>query len=60
MTFDIVTIFPKMVEAGLAEGVVGRARTSGLLDVVVHDLRSFTTDKITSSTTCRLAAGRGW
>ena len=45
MTFDIVTIFPKMVEAGLTEGVVGRARTSGLLDVVVHDLRSFTTDK---------------
>jgi len=43
--FDIVTIFPKMVEAGLAEGVVGRARTSGLLDVVIHDLRSFTTDK---------------
>ena len=45
MTFDIVTIFPKMVEAGLAEGVVGRARTSGLLDVVVHDLRAYTTDR---------------
>ena len=45
MTFDIVTIFPKMVEAGLTEGVVGRARTSGLLDIVVHDLRSYTTDK---------------
>lgn len=45
MTFDIVTIFPKMVEAGLAEGVVGRARTSGLLDIVVHDLRSYTSDK---------------
>ena len=34
-----------MVEAGLAEGVVGRARTSGLLDIVVHNLRDFTTDK---------------
>ncbi len=45
MTFDIVTIFPRMVEAGLAEGVVGRARTSGLLDIVVHDLRAYTTDK---------------
>ena len=43
--FDIVTIFPRMVEAGLAEGVVGRARTSGVLDVVVHDLRAFTTDR---------------
>jgi tRNA (guanine37-N1)-methyltransferase len=45
VTCDIVTIFPKMVEAGLAEGVVGRARTSGLLDIGVHDLRSYTTDK---------------
>ena len=34
-----------MVDAGLAEGVVGRARSSGLLDIVVHNLRDFTTDK---------------
>ena len=34
-----------MVEAGLAEGVVGRARTSGLIDIVVHNLRDYTTDK---------------
>lgn len=45
MTFDVVTIFPAMVEAGLAEGVVGRARERGVLDVVVHDLRRFTTDR---------------
>ncbi len=45
MKVDIVTIFPRMVEAGLAEGVVGRARTGGLLDIVVHNLRDFTTDK---------------
>lgn len=45
MTADIVTIFPTMVEAGLAEGVVGRARARGLLDIVVHDLRGFTTDR---------------
>ena len=42
---DVITIFPRMVEAGLAEGVVGRARTAGLLDIVVHNLRDFTTDK---------------
>jgi tRNA (guanine37-N1)-methyltransferase len=43
--FDIVTIFPKMVEAGLAEGVVGRARARGVFDVALHDLRGFTTDR---------------
>jgi len=45
MTFDLVTIFPRMVEAGLAEGVVSRGRERGLLDIVVHDLREFTTDR---------------
>ena len=45
MKVDIVTIFPRIVEAGLAEGVVGRAIAAGLLDVRVHDLRRFTTDR---------------
>jgi tRNA (guanine37-N1)-methyltransferase len=42
---DIVTIFPKMVQAPLAEGIVGRAIERGLLDVHVHDLRDHTTDR---------------
>lgn len=45
MKIDIITIFPRMVDAGLAEGVVGRARAAGLLDIVVHNLRDSTTDK---------------
>jgi tRNA (guanine37-N1)-methyltransferase len=45
MKFDIVTIFPRMIEAGLADGVVSRGRESGLLDIAVHDLRDFTTDR---------------
>ena len=45
MRFDIVTIFPRMVEAGIAEGVVGRGVERGLLDVKIHDLREFTTDR---------------
>jgi tRNA (guanine37-N1)-methyltransferase len=45
MKFDIVTIFPRMVEAGLAEGVVHRGIEAGLLDVRVHDLRVHTADR---------------
>jgi tRNA (guanine37-N1)-methyltransferase len=45
VTFDIVTIFPAMVEAALAEGVVGRAVERRLIDVAIHDLRNFTTDR---------------
>src|SRR5262245_17157 len=45
MRIDIVTIFPAMVEQALAAGIVGRAIERGTLDVRVHDLRSFTTDR---------------
>src|SRR5947209_9119255 len=45
MTFDIVTIFPSMVEQPLAAGVLGRAIERGTLDVKVRDLRDFTTDR---------------
>ncbi len=45
MTVDVITIFPAMVEAGLAEGVVGRARASGLVEIRVRDLREYTDDR---------------
>jgi tRNA (guanine37-N1)-methyltransferase len=45
LKFDIVTIFPGMISGALAEGVVGRAVGRGVLDVAVHDLRDFTTDR---------------
>jgi len=45
VTFDVVTIFPRMVEAALVEGVVGRARHGGTIDVRVHDLRDYTDDR---------------
>jgi tRNA (guanine37-N1)-methyltransferase len=45
MQFDIVSIFPGMLRAPLAEGVVGRAIGRGVIDVGIHDLRDFTTDR---------------
>src|SRR5204862_6110021 len=45
MRIDIVTIFPAMVQAPLAEGIVARAIAAGVIDVRVHDLRDFTTDR---------------
>jgi tRNA (guanine37-N1)-methyltransferase len=45
MRFDIVTIFPAMIEAPLREGVLGRAIAGGIIEVGVHDLRSFTEDR---------------
>jgi tRNA (guanine37-N1)-methyltransferase len=45
LKFDIVTIFPAMFERPMAEGVFGRAAERGTVDVKVHDLRDFTTDR---------------
>jgi tRNA (guanine37-N1)-methyltransferase len=45
LKFDIVTIFPGMVQPMLREGIVARAIERGLIDVAVFDLRDFTTDR---------------
>src|SRR5687767_7518905 len=45
MKFDIVTIFPKTIDAGLSEGVVSRGIGRGLIDMKVHDLRDHAADR---------------
>ena len=45
MKFDIVTVFPRMVNLLFQEGVLGRAVERGVLDVEVHDLRDFSEDR---------------
>jgi tRNA (guanine37-N1)-methyltransferase len=41
---DVVTIFPEWF-AALDVSLIGKARTSGLLDIAVHDLREWTHDR---------------
>jgi len=45
MRIDFVTIFPRMFDPLLAEGVIARGIKQGLVDVRVWDLREFATDK---------------
>lgn len=45
MRFDIITIFPRMFDSVLSAGVLGKALEKGLVEVKVHDLRDFTSDK---------------
>ena len=42
---DVFTIFPGILEGPLRESLLGRAIAAGVLDVHVHDLRTFTTDR---------------
>ena len=45
MRIDIVTLFPGMVEPGLSDSIVGRARERGLVDIRVHNLRDWAPGK---------------
>lgn len=45
MRLDFITIFPRMFDPLLAEGVIARGVKQGQLDIRVHDLRDFTSDK---------------
>jgi tRNA (guanine37-N1)-methyltransferase len=42
---DVITILPALVEGPIAESLLGRAVARELLDIHVHDLRSWTTDR---------------
>ena len=44
MRIDVVSIFPEYL-AALDLSLIGKARQDGLLDLRVHDLRDFTTDR---------------
>ena len=44
MQIEVVTLFPGLIQAGLAAGVVGRAAAGGLLQVGTEDPRSHATD----------------
>ena len=45
MRFDIFTLLPEVFPAYLGASILQRARESGLIQVEVHDIRSFTTDR---------------
>ena len=45
LRIDFVTIFPRMFDAFVAEGVIARGIKQKLLDVRVWDLRDYTTDR---------------
>lgn len=44
MRIDVFTIFPSLVDGFCSESLLGRARTTSLLDLRVHDLRAHATD----------------
>lgn len=45
MRIDIITIFPEMFEGPFSHSIIKRAKNKGLVDIHLHQLRDFSTDK---------------
>ncbi len=45
MRFDIMTLFPELVDHVLGESIIGRAQTSGACTVRTHHIRDYSEDK---------------
>ncbi|RLD36139.1 MAG: tRNA (guanosine(37)-N1)-methyltransferase TrmD [Bacteroidetes bacterium] len=45
MRIDIITVLPELIESPLNHSIVKRAMDKGLVEIIVHNLRDFTTNK---------------
>ena len=45
MRFDIMTLFPELVDRVLSESIIGRAQKSGVIAVKCHNIREYSEDK---------------
>lgn len=45
MKFDIMTLFPELVDFVLGESIIGRAQKSGAITVATHNIRDYSEDK---------------
>ena len=45
MRIDILTVLPEMIEGFFDCSIMARAKKKGLADIVIHNIRDYTTDK---------------
>ena len=45
MRIDILTVVPELLQSPLNESILKRAQRKGLVEIVVHNIRDYTTDK---------------
>jgi tRNA (guanine37-N1)-methyltransferase len=56
---DVLTIFPGIFEGPLRESLLGKAIADGVIDVHVHDIRDFATDKHRTTDDTSFGGGPG-
>lgn len=45
MRFEVLTIFPEIINDYCSKSILGKAQTKGLIEVIPHNFRDFTLDK---------------
>jgi tRNA (guanine37-N1)-methyltransferase len=45
MRIDILTVVPELLASPLGESILARAQKAGLVEIVVHNIRDYTTDR---------------
>lgn len=59
MRFDIMTLFPELVETVLSESIIGRARKAGILEINTYNIRDYSKDKHRRVDDTPYGGGRG-
>ena len=59
MRIDILTVLPELLESPLGHSIVKRARTKGVVEIHVHNLRDFSTDKHRKTDDYAFSGGAG-
>lgn len=45
MRFDVLTLFPELIEQVTGSSIIGRARAAGIIEVNAHNIREYSEDK---------------
>lgn len=45
MRIDIITVLPELLDSPFSHSIIKRARQAGLVEIVLHNLRDYSTDK---------------
>ncbi|PIZ05356.1 MAG: tRNA (guanosine(37)-N1)-methyltransferase TrmD, partial [Flavobacteriales bacterium CG_4_10_14_0_8_um_filter_32_5] len=59
MRIDIITVLPKLLESPLNTSILKRAQDKGLVELMVHNLRDYSTNKQKSVDDYAFGGGAG-
>ena len=59
MRIDILTVLPKLLESPFGDSILKRAKEKGLVEIVIHNIRNYATDKHKSVDDYAFGGGAG-